>query len=131
MQQSQEDDVVAGVVGRLLGFQNMMKIHHWQTPTFAHHKASDELLNTMSGLTDKFTEALQGVLGRRVNFNNRKYYLPLQNSDDEQAFALVTELRTWLMDSLPRKVNLSAGLVNIRDEMVSALDGALYLFTFK
>jgi hypothetical protein len=131
MQQSQEDNVVAGVVARLLGFQTAMKIHHWQTPTFAHHKASDELLDTMSGLLDKFTEALQGVLGRRVNFNNRKYYIPLQNSDNEQAVALVTDLRTWLIDSLPREISLTPGLVNIRDEIVSALDSTLYLFTFK
>lgn len=85
----------------------------------------------MSGLLDKFTEALQGVLGRRVNFNNRKYYIPLQNSDNEQAVALVTDLRTWLIDSLPREISLTPGLVNIRDEIVSALDSTLYLFTFK
>jgi hypothetical protein len=129
--QGVDDREMAAVASALLGFQNAMKIHHWQTRSFAHHKASDELLASLSGLVDQFMEALQGVGGRRLNFRDHEYGVPLKNITDEEATGLVRGIRKWLLEELPQKVPLTPGLANVRDEIVTALDSTLYLFTFQ
>jgi hypothetical protein len=108
-----------------------MKIHHWQTPLFVRHKASDELLEKMSDLVDKFMESLQGAQGTRLAFGGREVMVPLNDVDDQEASEMVRRMREWLITDLPRIVPLDSGLANVRDEIVSALDTASYLFTFR
>jgi hypothetical protein len=124
-------DALAEVAGRFFKFQNAMKIHHWQTPLFARHKASDELLEKMSDLVDKFMESLQGAQGTRLSFGGREVMVPLNDVDDQEASEMVRRMREWLITDLPRVVPLDSGLANLRDEIVSALDTAAYLFTFR
>lgn len=124
-------DALAEVAGRFFKFQNAMKVHHWQTPLFARHKASDELLEKMSDLVDQFMESLQGAQGTRLSFGGREVMVPLNDVDDQEASEMVRRMREWLITDLPRVVPLDSGLANIRDEIVSALDTAAYLFTFR
>jgi hypothetical protein len=120
---------LATVAFALLRYQNLIKIYHWQTPSYARHKASDELFETLSSLTDKLVEGLQGASGQRVFFG-RPVQLTLDDVNDQDAVELVTEFKDWLQ-VLQRQVELDKGLSNIRDEIISALDKALYLFTFQ
>jgi hypothetical protein len=131
MEAVRNSDAAAVIACALIGLQNGLRIHHWQTRSFAHHKASDELVGTLSGLTDKFMEALQGVQGKRLDFGDQTCSTTLQNVNDEEATAMIKYYRNWLLTDLQGVVELTPGLVNVRDEMVTALDSALYLFTFR
>lgn len=122
---------MAKVAARLIKFQITMKIHHWQTKSFARHKASDGLLDALSDLVDKFMEGLQGSYAERLEFGEQEYLLPVCDVSDEYANKSLVKMRTWLLTELPQQVKLDSGLTNIRDEMVSALDTATYLFTFR
>jgi hypothetical protein len=128
-----EDSVnnLAKVASRFMRFQIAMKIHHWQTKSFAHHKASDSLLDSLSDLVDKFMESLQGSYGYRLAFGGHEYALPVCDVSDAHAGQMLTKLRSWLLRDLPTLVELDSGLTNIRDEMVSELDKTQYLFTFQ
>jgi hypothetical protein len=125
------DVSTAEIACTLLGFQASLKINHWQTLSFANHKATDELVGTISGLTDKFMEALQGAQGRRLEFGDQVCSVVMKNVSDRDAKEVITTVRNWLVSELPRKIALTPGLTNIRDEMVTALDTTLYLLTFK
>jgi hypothetical protein len=122
---------LAKVAARLMKFQTAMKIHHWQTKSFAHHKASDALLDSLSDLVDRFMESLQGSHGDRLAFGGQEYMFPVCDVSDEYAGQMIARLRAWLLRDLPALVQLDSGLTNIRDEMVSALDTTQYLFTFQ
>ena len=76
-------------------------------------------------------ESLQGAQGTRLSFGGREVMVPLNDVDDQEASEMVRRMREWLITDLPRVVPLDSGLSNIRDEIVSALDTASYLFTFR
>lgn len=122
------DRSLGTVVLTFFRFQNMFKIYHWQTPSYARHKASDELVDSLSSLSDKFVEGLQGATGKRVILGHPTS-LALDDVDDQRAEALLQEFKAWLQ-VLHRHVELDKGLTNIRDEIISVVDKALYFFTF-
>lgn len=125
----EEDRGLAAVALTFLRYQNLIKIYHWQTPSYARHIASNELFESLSSLSDKFVEGLQGVHGQRVFFG-QPVQLTLRDVDDQDAVELLNEFKNWIQ-VLERQVRLDKGLTNIRDEIISALDKALYLFTFQ
>jgi len=57
--------ILAGYVKLLLQFRTDIKLYHWQTKSFAHHKISDELLGSIDDLSDK-TRADLSPEGQRL-----------------------------------------------------------------
>ena len=54
------------IVSSLLGFRNQIKLYHWKTQIYSKHKASDDFLEKMDGLIDKFVEVMIGSRGAKV-----------------------------------------------------------------
>ena len=124
-----EKDSLAEVVGRLLQYQNLFRIYHWQTQSYARHKASDELLSSFTSLIDQLVEGLQGAHKKRVTFG-RPATFKVSDVSDEMANGLVFDLKKWL-ETLQDEIKLDIGISNTRDEIVALLDKTLYLFTFE
>ena len=61
----------------LLGVTMQLKVYHWQTPSYARHKASDALVASLTDKTDKIIEVLQGAAGKRREPDRR-------NADGQQ-----------------------------------------------
>jgi hypothetical protein len=117
------------IAQRLLQFQNNIKVYHWHTMSYARHKASDSLFATFLELNDKFVETLQGVRNERVNVQNAP--LNVTALDDNSIVAYLQRFAAWLTDQLPRYLQpADTDLMNIRDEMLGAVNQTLYLFTF-
>jgi nitrate/nitrite-specific signal transduction histidine kinase len=123
----QQEDPLAEVVGRLLQYQNLFRIYHWQTHSYARHKASDELLSSFTDLIDQLVEGLQGAHNKRVKFG-RPATFKVSDVSDVNATGLVADLKKWL-EHLQDEIALDIGISNTRDEIVSLLDKTLYLFT--
>lgn len=105
-----------------------IKLYHWKTISFARHKATDELHESMSGLVDQFMEVYIGKYGRsRINTTSS---ITIKNLSDENA---EQELQNWvkiLQSGLDDFVDeYDTDLLNIRDEMLGLLNKTLYLFT--
>ena len=49
------------VVGNLLHISSQIKVYHWQTLSFARHKATDELYAEFNSLMDRFVEAMMHI----------------------------------------------------------------------
>ena len=109
-----------------------IKLYHWNTHSFAQHKATDELYEKLDDAVDKFVEIMQGkmVSPNRIQLiNDEIAALTAEDADTmtEKVLAYIEQLQNLNEVFSPTK---DSDLLNIRDEMVGHLNQFLYLFTF-
>ena len=108
---------------------NMVKLYHWNTHSFAQHKATDELHERLSDHVDKFVEVLLGKREDRIRELQNK--LPLINNKSEKEFKQqIYNYREYFLH-LDRCLNPKedTDLLNIRDEILGDINQFLYLMT--
>lgn len=102
-------------VNYIQGFCLALRITHWETNSFALHKAAEEIQASLEGLMDDFVEAAVGHNeGKRPVFKDTV----MKCVDPDK---LIEYLK-----SLPTK---DSTLLSIRDEMVAAVYKFKYLKT--
>jgi len=70
---------VAKMVAYLMEMLNAIKIYHWNTHSYAQHKATDELHERLGGNIDRFVEVLLGKREpERIRLANAQK-IPLHN----------------------------------------------------
>lgn len=107
---------------------NTIKLYHWQTTSFARHKATCDLFNALQPLIDQFIEVYMGRY-ERPNFSGG-FKLNIQELSDDSASDLIQEYINYLKNDLPTYLKSSdTDLLNIRDEMLSNMNKIQYLFT--
>lgn len=111
--------------------QNMIKIYHWNTHSYAEHKATDELHERLGDNIDKFVETMLGKDSSRIEHLSRNislHSLKTKTSLREKMFLY----RRFLM-SMNKCLDASADsdLLNIRDEILGDINQFLYLLTLK
>ena len=112
----------------------MVKLFHWKTHSYATHKATDELYDTLNDHMDTFIEVLLGKTGTRVDLLNNKKISLIDLSSPEQLKAKVEGFKSYLVSLTNNKAlsNMNdTDLLNIRDEILGDLNKFLYLLTFK
>ncbi len=114
------------IVTALLTIRNQIKLYHWQTTSFADHKATDDLTAALDTAIDTFVEVYMGKYGRpRVS-----KAMKLHNFSANMAREFVTKQTVYLLNVLPRKLKKTdTDLLNIRDEILAELNKTRYLFT--
>jgi hypothetical protein len=116
------------IVTHLLTIRNQVKLYHWQTGSFARHKATDDLTGTLDTSIDTFVEVYMGKYGRPTVSGSIK----LHNFSESAARSFVAKETGYLQKELPRKIGKDdTDLLNIRDEILADLNKVLYLFTLK
>jgi DNA-binding ferritin-like protein len=113
---------------KFLYFLNQIKIYHWQTTSFARHKASDELYHTLVDKVDEFMEVIQGSRNERVRLSSIKK-IHCQNVSDNGVVKMLNNFRSWLLELELEKNDV--GLISIRDDMIASVNKTLYLFTLE
>lgn len=107
-----------------------IKLYHWQTKSFARHKATCDLFGALTNLIDDFTEVYMGRYGRPSFDNGIK--LHIKELSEDSAIEAIQEYINFLKNMLPKHLKSSdTDLLNIRDEMLSNLNKTLYLFTLE
>jgi len=110
---------------------NTVKLYHWQTTSFARHKATCDLFNALQPLIDEFIEVYMGRY-KRPKFSGGGFKLNILELSDEKADDIINEYINYLKNELPTQLNENdTDLLNIRDEMLSNLNKILYLFTLQ
>jgi hypothetical protein len=112
-------------------YQNLIKVFHWQTNSYAQHVASDQLYNSLQTLTDQWVEVYQGKY-QTLTFDEDKVNVPLRNVDLDDLKLHLTQFKTFLMRDIPKflgddKEMKHTDLYNIRDEMLAITNKTLYL----
>jgi hypothetical protein len=113
------------IVLHLLGLVSRIRIYHWQTDSYAHHKITDDLVTTLDTQIDVFVEAIQGRYGIRIgikklNFGN------LNISSLKAITQIIRASIDWLYDLEFEFTELEA----LRDDIIETLDKGLYLLSF-
>ena len=111
----------------LLQVRNQMKIYHWQTTSYARHKATDSFLQKFEPLVDRLVEAIQGILDIRIKFS-KMAWVGVNNCSEDDAKTFLTKFRNFLNDATKFKFNYPE-ITQIRDDMLEVVDVTLYLFT--
>ena len=105
-----------------------LKLYHWETLSFARHKASDDLHGNLSGLIDTFVEVFIGRY-KRPEFKH-SFNVHVKQFSDNNIVDAIQEYIEFLKYDLPKYLSESdTDLTNIRDEMLGELNKTLYLFT--
>lgn len=119
------------IVLNLLKLLTQLRIFHWQTDSYAQHKAFGNAYENLSELLDKLVEVHQGKYERIVYSSPAG--LEISNSEDLNVQEILTEVADYLttnFNELHDPVK-DSDCLNIRDEMVAELNKLKYLLTLK
>ncbi len=116
------------IVTNLLTLHNQLKIHHWQTKSYAEHQALGATYDEFTGLIDEFIETLMGKYGRVKSESGFK--IELSNYEDLNTVDFVDKYIDYLVKEVPKGLEeTDTDLLNIRDEMLGQLNKLKYLLT--
>jgi len=117
-------------ITKLLTLQNQLRIFHWQTESLAEHKAFGKTYEELDELIDTFIEEFQGEYARIVSKD--KFVIELSNLEDLEISKFVEDNINYLSNELPKGLKpTNTNLLNVRDEMLGALQKLKYLLTLK
>lgn len=115
---------------KLVQIQVQFKFMHWQTTGDAKHRAYGKAYDKLGGFIDDFVEAMMGKYGRpefesefSLMFQDLSS-LSLQNFLDG-----ITDFLVSFTEELDQKYDTD--LLNLRDEMLAAINKLKYLLTLK
>lgn len=135
-----------GSIKPLVSFQNeitivffeilfMIKLFHWNTYSYATHKATDDLYSKINEHMDRFMEILLGKTLHRINLSNIKSIkLTDLGNNKTKLINKINELKNYLvgLDNYNKMTTMSnTDLYNIRDELLGDLNQFLYLLTLE
>lgn len=118
------------LVTNLLTYKNQLQILHWQTVGYAEHVAIGGLYDALDGLIDAFIETFMGKYGRVLGKGG--FVLALKNYQDYPPTLLLEDVTKFLSEDVPVMLSeKDTDLLNIRDEMLGAVNKTKYLLTLK
>lgn len=132
------------VIRNLMEMKNNLQVYHWNTKSYAKHKATDELITSLSNHIDKFVEVYLGVNpNSKIQISN----INIRDYDDKQLTSALIQVNNMMstvkeQDYSVKKGSASKGsllrgtsykvtsdLVNIKEEIVADIHRTLYLLT--
>ena len=120
---------MAELVEFFFSLQANIKLYHWMTTSFARHKASDELVDSILEHSDKFMEVYIGKYGRD-GIKQRAPVVKVGQLDDRSIVKCIDDAIKYLTNDVGRLLKKQdVDLFNIRDELVASLNKTKYLFT--
>jgi len=120
------------IVKMFLVLLNMVKLYHWKTCSYAAHKASDELYDSLNKNIDKFVEIMLGKNNSRLNMKGKSIKFSDPNTTI-QIKKIIYNYRDLLELKINKYINIkhNTDLLNIRDEILGNLNQFLYLLTLQ
>ncbi len=116
------------VIGPLIQFQQQMRVFHWQTDSYAQHKAFGKIYGALDDLIDSFVETYMGKFGRAKP--TITYHIELKSLSSS---GVVDEVLNRFIDYLGSMTGegLTTDLLNIRDSILGEVHTLKYLLTLK
>ena len=112
-----------------LFIRDQLKIYHWTTESYARHKSSDSLVDSLTDKMDKFLETIQGIHSKRMIIPKNKK-ITFKNENDDSIINTLENFKDWLSFTLPKYTKKNTDLLNIRDDILSDVNNTVYLFSF-
>ena len=114
------------IVEVFLGMLNTVKLYHWNTYSFAEHKATDELYTVINGHIDKFVEIMMGKDDCRIPDFDKN--ISMSNSlDFKKKIEQYRDFLIYLSGVLDK--DRDSDLLNVRDEILGDVNQFMYLMS--
>lgn len=119
----------SAIVENFIEMLNTIKLYHWNTHSYAQHKATDELHEKLSDHVDKFVEILLGKDESRIDKLAER--TTLVHSKHTGSFKhQIYHYREYLIEmNKCFDAKSDSDLLNVRDEILGDLNQFLYLMT--
>jgi len=117
------------IILNLIKLQNQFRILHWQTKSYAQHKALGKAYDNLDDTIDKLVETHQGKYGRLAF--SEPFSIDLMNSDDIDIISVLDEVTDYLVTQFNDEMGNTkdTDCLNIRDEILGDLNRLKYLLT--
>jgi hypothetical protein len=113
-----------GIAGKLYYFEAQLQQIHWQTSSYAEHKATNELYDYISDFRDNVIEKLMGYMVKKP----QPFKIPQLTSTT--SMNVVSELCDWSYNLIGwAKSNEFSDIENIAQELNGAASKTKYLLT--
>jgi hypothetical protein len=122
-----EKENINKIVKVFFTIQLTVKLYHWNTTSYARHKATDQYLDKLTNNIDKFVEVFIGRYKVKPIVNNIK--LNETYLTDIGIIDLFNQFRDFL-NSMSSSFK-DTDLLSIRDELLADLNQTLYLMDLK
>jgi len=121
------------LICRFTEILSQLRVLHWQTCSFARHKAYEDIYNSLGDLIDDFVEVYQGKY-KRIKITSQPKIFNIDEDDCINKF--IDENLNFLIKELPQLLKSvedgdDVDLFAIRDEMVRDFNKLRYLLTLK
>lgn len=116
-------------VNLLVGIEQQLRILHWQTQSYAQHKAFGETYSALGDLIDSFMEGVMGKYGRFNLSSSSVQIINMEQLDLPDFINGSSEFLTSLSSQLDPETDTD--LLNIRDEMLAQISKLKYLLTLR
>lgn len=113
----------------LLQILDQARILHWQTDSYAEHKALGKFYDTLNPLVDDFVETAMGIVGK--DDTSKTYRVVVRGYDDYDVTAYISNVANAfrkMKEDIPDNLT---DLQNILDEMISLANKTRYLLTLQ
>jgi DNA-binding ferritin-like protein len=114
----------------------LVKLYHWNTTSYSHHHATDELYERMNEKMDRFTEVYMGKDGKRIgqwNEDMRRTFGDCASSSSSKCFAKTAHTFREFLIHLDHCLDPTrdSDLLNIRDDLLADVNQFLFLYTLR
>jgi hypothetical protein len=114
----------------LFQLRESIKVFHWTTKLYGHHKCSDQFIAELDKHIDALIEILQGSRNIRVDIKKIEK-IEIYPVDKDNIIAYLNNYKNWLLTTLTKSIyNTETDALAIRDAMMSNTDIFIYLLSF-
>jgi len=118
------------LITNFLMFQSQIKVFHWQTRSYAEHKAFGKLYDSLDGLFDQFIEVYMGKKGTILA--KESFSIEIQNYSEEYSRKFLDIGIEYFQKEVTEGLEeTDTDLLNIRDEVIAEMNRTKYLLKLK
>lgn len=119
------------VIVNLIKLQNQLRILHWQTDSYAQHKAFGKAYEGLDELIDTLVEVHQGKYGKIMY--STPLSIELVNLEEFSVEDVLDEVTDYLSAKFDGMVDTTkdTDCLNIRDSILQEINQLKYLLTLK
>lgn len=131
-QKDNDKDPASFVAMKALLHSSQIKLLHWQTKSYAEHKALDKLFNGIIDFQDDLVEVIMGKYGRPTLEGNMAN-LSLYNYADCECLEAIKKIKDCYCKDCKGYFTAEEDpeILNILDEIIALLDKTMYLLSLK
>lgn len=124
------DKGVNMIIKSFLTIQSQLKVLHWQTQSYAEHKALGKAYEDLDALVDNFVEVFAGSDRSILDIGSTS--MSIYSIDSIKPMDFMDSVEKFISGSLSESIpEEKTDLHNIKDEMLSVVNKTKYLLNLK